>query len=361
MSKDRLLLRDFKPKSMLAAKDTTPQKARIPTFDCHNHFGKWAWDGPRHTVDDKKGQWQLTDVAAAVDMMEQMNIYGAVNLDGGWGDLLKQALERYDRAFPGKFITFAWVDWEEIDQPGFGEKWAKELEEGYRNGVRGLKIFKTLGLQFRDRNKKLILPDDPRLSPIWETCGKLGIPVLIHTADPVAFFEPLDEFNERYEELIDHPDWHFYGKDYPPFLNLMERLLRVVEQNPKTTFIGAHIMGYSENLGYVAKALDTYPNLYVDMTERISELGRQPYTARRFFLKYSDRILFGTDTFSPNIDFYRKQFRFLETDDEYFAYGRNQGRWNIYGIFLPDDVLQKVYSDNARRIIPGVAQIKVNP
>jgi predicted TIM-barrel fold metal-dependent hydrolase len=197
------------------------------------------------------------------------------------------------------------------------------------------------------------MPDDPRLDQVWSKAGELNIPVTIHIADPVAFFLPLDETNERWEELYEHPDWHFYGRDIPPFINLINRFLRIVERHPKTTFIGAHIMGYSENLGFVSQALDKYPNLYVDITERISELGRQPYSSRKFMMKYSDRVVFGTDTLSPKIKHYQTNFRFLETEDEYFEYGRNQGRWYIYGIHLPDDVLRKIYFENAMRIIPG--------
>jgi predicted TIM-barrel fold metal-dependent hydrolase len=248
--------------------------------------------------------------------------------------------------------VFAWVDWGQVDAHHFGETWAKELEASVAAGAQGLKVFKTLGLGFRDRSGKLIRVDDHRLDPVWAKAGELGIPVLIHTADPVAFFTPLDETNERWEELQAHPDWHFYGKDFPTFMDLIEAQLRVVARHPKTSFISAHVMSYAENLPYVAAALDMYPNLHVDIGDRIGELGRQPYSTRRFLIKYADRVLFGTDI-PPNRSDYGIYFRCLETADEYFDYGRMQGRYRIYGVYLPDEVLRQIYSQNALRLLSG--------
>jgi predicted TIM-barrel fold metal-dependent hydrolase len=176
---------------------------------------------------------------------------------------------------------------------------------------------------------------------------------LIHSSDPVAFFWPLDKNNERWEELQANPTWHFYGKDYPPFIEPIEAQLRVVARHPETKFISAHVLSYAENLRYVAAALDRYPNLNVDIGERIGELGRQPYSARRFLMDYADRIVFGTDV-PPNRPLYEVYFRCLETEDEYFDYLRNQGRYRIYGVYLPDEVLKKIYSQNACKLIPGL-------
>jgi predicted TIM-barrel fold metal-dependent hydrolase len=196
--------------------------------------------------------------------------------------------------------------------------------------------------------------DDGRLDAIWQTAAELKLPVLIHVADPVAFFLPLDPTNERWEELHAHPDWHFPSPPFPPFIDILDRLHSLVGRHPATTFIGAHAGCYAENLGWVAAMLDDYSNYYIDISARISELGRQPYTARRFFLDYSDRILFGTDA-GPDLDAYRTYYRFLETDDEYFGYDGQaipgQGRWAIHGLFLPDEVLQKVYQGNAQRVL----------
>lgn len=348
---DDLLLKDFKPRTALVTEDHTPQRARFPLVDMHNHLG-W-WNELIFQTIHTGGGWTVKDVKEAVDLMDAMNIRSVNNLDGGWGDQLRRNLERYKEPYPDRFTVFAWTDWGEVDQPNFGEKWAKELEKSVKAGAQGMKVFKTLGLNYRDRFGKLIKVDDPRLDPVWAMAGELGIPVLIHSSDPVAFFWPLDATNERWDELHENPDWHFYGKDYPQFIEPIEAQLRVVARHPKTNFISAHVLSYSENLRWVAAALDKYPNLYFDIGERIGELGRQPYAARDFLIKYADRALFGTDI-PPNRTTYQIYLRFLETKDEYFDYGRTQGRYNIYGVFLPDDVLQKLYYKNACKLVPGL-------
>lgn len=345
-----LLLKDFKPRPALVTKESTPERASFPVVDVHNHLGYWD---PYIFQDGGAPGWTVKDVAATIALMDELNIRCIIDLDGGWGDQLRKNLERYKESYPDRFCVFAWVDWSQVEEPNFGEKWALELERAVAAGAQGLKVFKTLGLEYRDRNGKLISPDDPRLDPIWAKAGELKIPVLIHSSDPVAFFLPLDETNERWDELHVHPDWHFYGKDYPSFIEPIEAQLRVVARNPNTTFISAHVLSYAENLDYVATALDKFPNLYVDIGERIGELGRQPYATRRFITKYADRVLFGTDI-PPNKPTYQVYFRCLETNDEYFDYGRNQGRYCIYGIYLPEDVLRKVYAQNACKLIPGL-------
>ena len=221
-------------------------------------------------------------------------------------------------------------------------------------GAQGLKIWKPFGLSVRDHHDALVSIDDPRLDSIWNTAGELGLPVLIHVADPVAFFWNLDSENERWEELLEHPDWHFPASQYPAFESIVQSLANLVARFPETTFIGAHVGCYAENLEWVGSLLDRCPNFYVDIGARIPELGRQPYTARKFFIRYADRILFGTDM-SPDLDYYRIYYRFLESDDEYFNYDKvnppGSGRWRIYGLHLPDDVLKKVYFQNAKRVI----------
>ncbi len=210
-----------------------------------------------------------------------------------------------------------------------------------------------LGLYLRDDGGKLVAVNDPRFDAIWAKCGELGIPVAIHIADPDAFFLPLDEFNEQYDALKRNPSWHFYGKDFPSKNTLLEQRNEILAKHPKTTFVGLHVANRSENLGEVADLLDRFPNLYVEFGARVNELGRQPYTARKFFLKYADRILFGLDRSSLSPYHYRVYFRFLETADEYFPYNHRPGlgRWQIYGIHLPDEVLRKVYYQNARRLL----------
>jgi predicted TIM-barrel fold metal-dependent hydrolase len=193
--------------------------------------------------------------------------------------------------------------------------------------------------------------DDPRLDPVWEECGRLGIPVSIHVSDPEAFFHPIDNKNERYEELTEHPDWSFYGSQFPSKESILAARDRVIARHPHTTFVALHVANWPENLGYVSRLLDQYPNVMTEFGAREAELGRQPRRAREFFLKYQDRIMFGTDN-EVTEEMYRNHFRWLETGDEYFDYWGypGQGRWKIYGMELPDSVLEKIYHLNAERM-----------
>lgn len=342
-----LYLKDFKPRSALVNEEHIPIRARFPVIDGHNHLGKLGEE-----IANSLGQ-PFLNPAEMVDLMDEMHIECTVNLDGGWGDELKRNLDKYKAVYPNRFCVFSSVDWSEIDRPDFGEKWSRFLRDAVKAGAQGLKVFKSLGLVYRDASGKLVDPADPRLFPIWETAGELDIPVLIHSADPIAFFWPLDEFNERWDELHAHPDWHFYGKDYPKFDTLIASQLMVIEEHPKTRFISAHLLSNSENLKFVAQALDNFSNLSVDIGERIGEIGRQPYSSRQFIIDYQDRVIFGTDI-PPHKPTYQTYFRCLETMDEYFNYGRQQGRYCIYGIHLPDEVLSKIYYKNAAKIIPGI-------
>jgi predicted TIM-barrel fold metal-dependent hydrolase len=274
-----------------------------------------------------------------------------------WGDELKRILDLLDNAHPGRFCTFARVNFEGIDDADWADRTAKMLEESFKAGAKGVKIHKDLGLEHRYKNGKLVPVDDPKLDPAWEVCGQYKKPITIHSSDPIAFFTPLNNENERWHELNQNPDWLFADKSkYPDWNVPAEQLIHMVEKHPKTTFIGAHVI-VAEDLDLVGKWLDKYPNLNVDMCARISELGRQPYTARRFLTKYQDRVLFGTDTF-PDREAYRIYYRFFETDDEYFDCQKShhlQGFWMIYGVYLPKDVLEKIYHKNAERLILGKA------
>lgn len=340
---DFLLAADFQPKSELIVPEHHVPHAKCSVVDAHNHL---PVSHPR---------MQGVNLDELVREMDFLNVKTIVNLSGGWGEELKRNLDKLDAAYPGRFATFCNVNWDGIGGPGWTERATAQLEADIRAGARGFKVFKNLGLRVRDIHGKLVMPDDARLAPLWDKVGELGMPVLIHVADPVAFFRPLDRFNERWDELHRHPDWHFYGPEFPPFQELIASLYRLIEAHPQTTFITAHVGCYPENLGFVSQMLDKYPNFYTDISARIAELGRAPYSARAWFLKYADRILFGTDA-RPNVLMYQTHFRFLETADEYFDYSPSaaippQGRWKIYGMFLPDGVLQKVYHDNAARLL----------
>ncbi len=272
--------------------------------------------------------------------------------------------------YQDRFVVFANIDWRgdgkeedpsswDCQRPDFVRRTVKSLETAAQQGASGLKIFKRFGLNYQNADGSLIRIDDPRWDPIWKACGRLGLPVIIHTADPAAFFRPIDETNERWEELSRHPDWSFYGDAFPRREELLAARNRVIARHPQTLFIGAHVANNPEDLQTVSTWLEQYPNLYVEFASRIGELGRQPYTARKFFLKHSDRILFGTDGPWPETRL-RLYWRFLETFDEYFPYSEKefppQGFWRIYGIGLPDHVLRRVYYENASRIVPGVRQ-----
>jgi len=338
-----LKLRDWAPRSMLKTKQSRVAKPAHPVFDVHNHLG-----GGKARLTPERVQRYLAEMDAA-------GVRTVVNLDGGWGQRLTETLAALDKAHPDRFLTFALLDFRGIDDPNWGLREAKRLEEGFRAGAKGLKFHKSLGLSYRYKDGTLMPIDDPKLDPVWAMCARYHRPVMIHTADPAAFFVPLDRFNERWHELNAHPNWVFHGERFPSREELLAQRNRAIARHPKTTFICAHFANCAEDVATVGQWLDRYPNLYVDIDARISELGRQPYTARRFFLKYQDRVMFGTDT-TPDREAYRMYYRFLETDDEYFdcAGGHHrQGFWMIYGVFLPDDVLAKLYHKNADRLFFG--------
>jgi predicted TIM-barrel fold metal-dependent hydrolase len=338
-----LKLREWEPHSMLVTQATEVALPAVPVFDVHNHLGG--------------GAVMLTHerVAHLLAEMDGAGVRTVVNLDGGWDRRLRETLAALDEAHPGRFLTFALLDFEGIDDPGWSDREVRRLEEGFRAGAKGLKIHKTLGLDFRYKDGRFVPVDDPKLDPIWATCGKFKKPVLIHTADPGAFFTPLDRHNERWPELIEHPLWRLHGDHCPARAELHAQRNRVIGRHPETTFICAHLANDGEDLAEVGRWLDTYPNMVVEFGARISELGRQPYSARRFLIRYQDRVLFGSDT-SPDRAAYRMYYRFLETDDEYFdpaAGHHRQGFWMIYGVFLPRGVLEKVYHRNAEQLLLG--------
>jgi predicted TIM-barrel fold metal-dependent hydrolase len=341
-----MLLKDFRPQSKLVTKTTQVDRPRFPVVDAHNHL-----------AEPFGGGWDRKPFSELLDRLDQAGVTHYVDLDGGWGEeILESHLDYFKNPAPDRFQIFGGVEWFRWRKMGdaFPEWAAKRLRAQKERGAQGLKIWKPLGLQVEDQDDQLVDVDDERLIPIWETAGELGLPVMIHVADPVAFFDPIDETNERWEEIGAHPEWAYTSPPYPPFMHIMNGLRTLVKRHPNTTFIGAHVGCYGENLGWVGQMLDECPNYYIDISARLGELGRQPYTARRFFIQYQDRILFGLDA-GPNLDEYRLSYRFLETDDEYFNYNTGeipvQGRWHVCGLYLPDDVLKKVYSDNARKVL----------
>lgn len=362
----RIFLDEFRPKSELRSQEHLLQKAKFPCVNVHTH--------PDSLSDE--------EVAEMVRVMDSANIAVSISLDGKAGPKLAEQLQRFAVKYPGRFVIFVRMDfigdgnpddpstWE-MHRPDFGTRMADKLSEAVKLGAGGLKLLKDLGLKHKDREGRLIAPDDKRFDPVWQRAGELGVPVLWHCADPVAFFRKGDLTNERWEELHRHPEWGFQDvdlshlpspTDLPPGVpaahrQLIEARNRVIARHPMTQFICAHMADIPEDLALLDRYLTQFPNMHVEISARVSELGRQPYTARKFFLKHSDRILFGTDGVPPITEL-DPHWRFLETFDEDFPYEDNpfppQGFWNIYGIGLPDEVLRKVYFENAARLIPAV-------
>ena len=351
MDTSSIPLESFLPHSQLCVKETQILHPRFPVIDAHNHLGE-----------EFGGGWCNRPVEELLAVLDESDVRLLADMDGGWGeDILHQRLDKFKSVAPERFCFFGGVAWSTWTERGhrFGEWAADRLRLQVARGAQGLKIWKDFGLHVRDHSGALVPVDDSRLDALWATAGELEIPVLIHVADPVAFFDPLDAYNERWEELQAHPDWRFPSPPSPPFITILNQLANLVRRHPGTTFIGAHVGCYAENLAWVGKLIDDCPNFYVDIAARIGELGRQPYTARRFFIQYQDHVLFGTDM-PPQVEWYRRYYRFLETDDEYFNYDLSeppsQGRWRIYGLFLPEEVLKKVYFLNAARLFKLVMQ-----
>jgi predicted TIM-barrel fold metal-dependent hydrolase len=363
-----LELSDFEPRSMLQMHESRVERSRFPLIDFHTHLTRAAKSV--NGVGLSAERIYADSPESVIAVMDRKNIRAMVNLTGGYDDGLRDAVQKYDVAFPGRFFTFTEPCYERLKEPNYPQLQADAIERAHRDGSRGLKILKTLGLYLRENitSGDLVSIDDPRFDPMWECCGQLGIPVAIHVADPAAFFTPTDRFNERYEELNNHPDWSFYGRDFPSVAQLLDARNRVIARHPKTQFVVLHVGNYAENLANVAENLDRFPNMSVDIAARIGELGRQPRTAQKFFDRYQDRVLFGTDA-TPHGDEFPQQvfndslyeiyYRFLETDDEYFDYAPArvppQGRWRIYGVQLSETILHKIYFENAARQLKLVA------
>ena len=295
------------------------------------------------------------DVGALLALMDASNLSALVNLDGRWGAELDENLARYDHAHPNRFYTFCHLDWRLLDTPDGTGALVRSLEQSARQGARGLKVWKDLGLSVTVAGRRILL-DDPALRPVWEAAGALRFPVLVHSGDPVAFFQPVGVRNERVEELTAHPSISLAREGVEMLRRLLDAFEAVVASHPATTFVGAHVAGHAENVAAVSTLLDRYPNLLVDISGRAPELGRQPRAAARLIERHADRVLFGTDQLPIRAEDYGVYFRLLETDDEYFSYAPDRtppphGRWQISGLVLDGSILEQVYASNARRLL----------
>lgn len=330
---------EYEPKATLVVPEHPRTRAKYPFIDVHNHQGR---------------NMSAAEVQKLVADMDRIGLTVMVNLSGGSGDALKQGLSTLKGAYPKRFVAFANVDFRKIDEPNFGQDAARQLEQDVKNGAAGLKIFKNLGMSLTDASGKRVHTDDPRLDPIWAKAGELRIPVLIHTGEPMAFWLPVDKYNERWLELQQFPNRRRSdATKFASFEQTMSEMWNVFRKHPKTTFIAAHLAWLGNDLGRLGKLLDEMPNVYTEMGAVLYELGRQPRAARAFLIKYQDRVLMGKDIW--NADEYAAYFRVLETEDEYFDYYRKRHAfWKMYGLGLPDDVLKKIYYKNALKIIPGI-------
>lgn len=335
-----------------AESDTAPRASRLRRIDIHTHLDPRVWPVAQKLLDEGE-----------IDLV--------VNLTGAPSGPALDAYLALERASKGRVLTFAGVDWRQLRQESFGERMADDLERAVKQGARGLKIPKALGLAVPAPEGGLLAIDDPRLDPLFDRAGALGIPVAIHVADPVAFWQPVDEGNERYQELSRNPGWSYHGRPVPSHAELLAQAKRRYARHPKTTFVAVHVAGNPEDLAYVSTLLRELPNLYVDIAARVPELGRHsPEVGRAFFLEHQDRVLFGTDlgvgpegimlgaplawreTWEDVERFFSSTKRYLETSERQFEHPTPiQGAWKIDGVGLPAEVLRKLYVENAARLL----------
>jgi len=330
-------IEEYQPKSTLVTKEHKIERAKFPFIDIHSHH----WNPtPEHVEELIRG-------------MDSINLQLLVNLSGGTGEQLRQTVATMKGRYPDRFVVFANLSYEDIDTPDYGKRAAARLEQDVKNGAQGLKIFKNFGMDVKYANGARVHVDDPEFDPIWDKCAELKLPVLIHIAEPSAFFDPWDYRNERWLELKEFPQRARPPSRYPPFETLIAERNHLFTKHPKTNFIAAHLAFHGNDLERLGKTLDSLPNMYVDIAAVLAELGRQPYSAHDFLVKYQDRVLMGKDIY--DVDEYKWYFRALETRDEYFEYYRKRHAfWRIYGFQVPDEVLKKIYYKNALKLVPGI-------
>ena len=334
---DIISFEDYNPKSTLVVSSNEIKRAKYPFIDIHNH----QFDMP------------VKDLSDLVSEMDSLNMAFMVNLSGFRGQYLKMCLDNIKKNAPERLGVFVNLNWENIDSDTFLENNIKILRDAKKDGAIGLKVYKSLGLTDKDSNGNRIAVNDPRIDPIWEECGKLGFPVLIHSADPASFWKPKDKNNERWLELKQKPNRYRNPALFPSFESIIAEQHNVFEKHPKTTFINAHLGWMGNDLDRLSSHLDKYPNVVTEIGAVLAELGRQPKRARKFFIDHQDKILFGKDAY--NQQEYYTYFRVLETEDEYFDYYRKRHAfWKMYGLGLPDSILKKVYYKNALRILPSI-------
>ena len=328
---------NYDPPSTLVVPENPIVRAKFPFIDVHSH------------------QWRMgpSDLADRVEEMDDMNMGIMVNLSGRGGSQLKAMASNVAKSYPSRFAIFTNLNFNGVNSGSWAKSTVTQLEEDFKNGAKGLKVYKSLGLSNTDANGKRVAVDDPRLDPVWAKCGELGIPVIIHSADPKPFWQPHDNQNERWLELKTHPRRKRSDTNPAPWEQIIQEQHNMFKKHPNTNFISAHMSWMANDLGRLSDVLDEIPNMHVGIGAIIAELGRQPRMANRFFEKHQDRVLFGKDSYKT--EEFPTYFRVLESSDEYFPYyKRYHAFWRMYGLDLPDEILKKLYYKNALRIIPGL-------
>jgi predicted TIM-barrel fold metal-dependent hydrolase len=342
-------IEEYSPKSSLVVEENPRNSAKFPFVDVHSH------------------QWKMPvmDFTNLIAEMDSLNMGYMINLSGsGFATFagnqnlmdisLTESLENIKKqGVSNRFGVFVNIDFNKIDDPDFGTNNVEIIKDAVKQGVIGLKVYKNLGLNLKDNSGERVRVDDKRLNPIWEICGELNIPVLIHSGEPSPFFDPIDKHNERWLHARQKPQSFRNSDEYPSFDEVMQEQYNMFKNNPNTIFINAHLGWYGNDLDKMSAQLDDLTNVYTEIGAVIAELGRQPIRARRFFIEHQDRVLFGKDTYKKSeFDVY---FRILETSDEYFDYYRKRhAHWKMYGLNLPDSILKKLYYKNARKLFPSI-------
>jgi len=337
LNAQELTFEAYNPTSTLVVPGKIIKKAKFPFIDIHGH------------------QYRMPnqDLAPVIAAMDSLNMGIMVNLSGRSGEDLVKSVTNIATNYPNRFVVFANINFEGAGAEGWTESTVSQLEQDVKNGARGLKVYKSLGLRNKDNKGNRLAIDDPSLDAIWAKCGALGIPVLIHSADPKPFWDEFDGDNERWLELKTHPRRKRDADNPAPWEQIMEEQYNMFKKHPNTTFISAHMSWLANDLGKLGRLLDQMPNMNVGIGAIIAELGRQPRFAKAFITKYQDRVLFGKDSWKP--EEFPTYFRVLESDDEYFPYHKKyHAFWPMYGLDLSDEVLKKVYYKNALRIVPGL-------
>ena len=332
-----LSFEEYNPTSTLVVPGEQILKSKFPFIDIHGH------------------QYRMPeqDLAPVIAAMDTLNMGIMVNLSGRSGEELIKSVKNIKDHYPNRFVVFANIDFDGVGAAGWTEKAVSQFEQDVKNGARGLKIYKSLGMRYKDTDGNRVAINDKRLDPIWAKCGELGVPVLIHAADPKSFWDDFDGDNERWLELKTHPRRKRSDTDPASWDQIISEQHDMFRKHPETTFINAHMGWYANNLGKLSELMEQMPNMNVEIGAIIAELGRQPRFAKMFFEKYQDRILFGKDSWKP--EEFPTYFRVLESDDEYFPYHKKyHAFWAMYGLDLSDQVLKKVYYKNALRIVPGL-------